>query len=73
MAARLIGTDSANPRLPAIVIAATQGTGVGDLAVGTTLADAETYTDAAFEAAKAYTDVLVAALEARVAALEAAE
>ena len=72
MAARLIGTDSTNPRLPAVVVAATQGTSAADLAPGTTLADAAEYTDLMYEAAKAYADVLIAALEARVAALEEA-
>ena len=72
MATRLIGTDDANPRLPAVVIAATQGTSAADLASGTTLADANEYADLLYEAAKAYADVLVAALEARVAALEEA-
>ena len=72
MSVRLIGTDSTNPRLPAIVVAATQGTSAADLAPGTTLADANEYTDLMYEAAKAYADVLIAALEARVAALEEA-
>ena len=49
MATRLIGTDTANPRLPAVVITATQGTTSADLApgdVGTgTLVLAKAYTD----------------------------
>jgi hypothetical protein len=49
MATRLIGTDSANPRLPAVVIAATQGTTAADLAPGDVLADANAYTDAQIE------------------------
>ena len=53
-----------------MVVAATQGTSAADLAPGTTLADAAEYTDLMYEAAKAYADVLIAALEARVAALE---
>jgi hypothetical protein len=47
MATRLIGTDSTNPRLPAVVIAATQGTTAADLAPGDVLLDAQAYTDAA--------------------------
>ena len=48
MATRLIGTDDANPRLPAVVIAATQGTTSADLAAGNTLAQANAYTDIKF-------------------------
>ena len=46
MATRLIGTDDADPRLPADVIAATQGTTAADLAPGNTLTEAKAYTDA---------------------------
>ena len=59
MATRLIGTDTADPRLPDVVIAATQGTTADDLAPGNTLANA-----------KSYTDTLIAALDSRIAALE---
>ena len=49
MATRLIGTNSDDPRLPAVVIAATQGTTAADLAPGdvgdTILEDANAYTD----------------------------
>ena len=48
MATRSIGTDDANPRLPAVVIAATQGTTSADLAAGNTLAQANAYTDIKF-------------------------
>ena len=47
MATRLIGTDTIDPRLPAVVIAATQGTTASDLAPGDVIADANAYTDAA--------------------------
>ena len=47
MATRLIGTDDANPRLPALVIAATQGTTAADLAPGDVLDFANAYTDEA--------------------------
>ena len=45
MATRLIGTDDANPRLPVVVISATQGYTHADLAPGDVLADANAYTD----------------------------
>ena len=59
MATRFVGVDTADPRLPIEVIEASQGTTADDFAPGTTLA-----------AAQSYADMLAAALEARVAALE---
>ena len=53
MATRLIGTDSENPRLPDVVIAATQGITADDLAAGDTLAEANSYTNATFTTAEA--------------------
>jgi len=44
MATRLIGTDDANPRLPALVVAATQGTTSADLAAGNILDTLATWT-----------------------------
>lgn len=76
MATRLIGTDTANPRLPVDVIEATQGATHADLAPGdvgdtmqaytddkvaAALADANGYTDAAEADANAYTDAQIAA------------
>lgn len=64
MATRLIGTDSANPRLPAVVIAATQGSTHDDLAPGDIMVDAAAYADAAADAAlnaaNVYTDAQLA-------------
>ena len=55
MPTRLIGTDSANPRLPTVVIAATQGTTHDDLAPGDVaveaLVDANADADAAADQA----------------------
>ena len=56
MATRLIGTDTINPRLPALVIAATQGTTADDLAPGDVLADAQSYTDTAIAAIPPFGD-----------------
>ena len=46
----MIGTDDANPRLPAVVVTATQGTTAADLAPG----------DIARHSANAYTDAKIA-------------
>jgi Pectate lyase superfamily protein len=54
---RLIGTDSANPRLPQVVIDASIGTTHHDVAPGDALADAKAYTD------QAIADVTVGAVD----------
>lgn len=59
MAVRLIGVESADPRLPTAVIAASVGTTASDLAAGDTLADAQAYTDAAVAAVEVDTTGLV--------------